>query len=176
MLHPSQGDTYSNWQGKAWRFQGHYSRQSVVSHPEGATRGSSTSEEGRHWRYRHRHCVGQKLPVCHRGEDRLPYRWVPRIGPRYHCQSSMLFWSPSHRQRSGFHYGIINTYYPANINVLFFMKAGYYDIGIAGGVESMSINPMAWDGGLNPVAVEHPSASGCYMNMGQVCKQYFFYI
>jgi len=32
----------------------------------------------------------------------------------------------------------------------------------------MSINPMAWDGGLNTLALEHPSAKGCYMNMGQV--------
>lgn len=29
------------------------------------------------------------------------------------------------------------------------IKAGYYTIGIAGGVESMSTNPMAWEGGVN---------------------------
>ena len=48
-------------------------------------------------------------------------------------------------------------------------EAGYYDIGIAGGVESMSSNSMdRWDGGINQEALQHPSAKGCYLNMGQV--------
>ncbi len=50
-------------------------------------------------------------------------------------------------------------------------EAGYYDIGIAGGVESMSSNSMdRWDGGINQEALQHPSAKGCYLNMGQVMR------
>jgi acetyl-CoA acyltransferase 1 len=30
------------------------------------------------------------------------------------------------------------------------IKAGYYTIGIAGGVETMTANPMNWEGGVNP--------------------------
>eukprot|EP01025_Chloroclados_australasicus_P044196 TRINITY_DN47692_c0_g1_i1.p1 TRINITY_DN47692_c0_g1~~TRINITY_DN47692_c0_g1_i1.p1 ORF type:complete len:192 (-),score=25.61 TRINITY_DN47692_c0_g1_i1:12-587(-) len=30
------------------------------------------------------------------------------------------------------------------------IKAGYYTIGLAGGVESMTANPMKWEGGVNP--------------------------
>jgi acetyl-CoA acetyltransferase len=30
------------------------------------------------------------------------------------------------------------------------IKAGFYDIGIGGGLESMSSNPMAWEGSVNP--------------------------
>lgn len=50
------------------------------------------------------------------------------------------------------------------------IQSGFYDIGIAGGVESMSVNPMSWDGGLNALALEHPSAKGCYLNMGQTSE------
>jgi hypothetical protein len=52
-------------------------------------------------------------------------------------------------------------------------QAGYYDIGIAGGVESMSSNSMdRWDGGINQEALQHPSAKGCYLNMGQVMRMH----
>lgn len=47
---------------------------------------------------------------------------------------------------------------------------GTYEIGIAGGVESMSINPMGWEGSINEEAVNHPLAQGCYMNMGQTSE------
>mmetsp|Transcript_39080 Transcript_39080/g.110697 ORF Transcript_39080/g.110697 Transcript_39080/m.110697 type:complete len:201 (-) Transcript_39080:168-770(-) len=30
------------------------------------------------------------------------------------------------------------------------IKAGYYTIGLAGGVETMTLNPMKWEGGINP--------------------------
>ncbi|EAL70062.1 hypothetical protein ACTFIW_003950 [Dictyostelium discoideum] len=50
------------------------------------------------------------------------------------------------------------------------VKAGFYDIGLAGGVESMSLNPMAWDGGFNEVAQEDPIISGCYNTMGQTSE------
>jgi len=55
-------------------------------------------------------------------------------------------------------------------NVASAITAGYYDIGIAGGVESMSVNSMGWDGSVNPSALEHPVAKGCYMNMGQTSE------
>lgn len=56
-------------------------------------------------------------------------------------------------------------------NVASAIKAGYYDIGIAGGVESMSSNSMdRWDGGFNQEALKHPSAKGCYLNMGQTSE------
>lgn len=29
------------------------------------------------------------------------------------------------------------------------IRAGFYTIGLAGGVETMSFNPMAWEGGIN---------------------------
>jgi len=50
------------------------------------------------------------------------------------------------------------------------IKNGYYQIGIAGGVESMSSNPMAWEGSINQEALAHPSAAGCYINMGQTSE------
>lgn len=55
-------------------------------------------------------------------------------------------------------------------NVAASIKSGYYDIGIAGGVESMSANPMAWDGAINEDAVKHDLASGCYLGMGQTSE------
>jgi len=55
-------------------------------------------------------------------------------------------------------------------NVASAITAGLYEIGVAGGVESMSTNPMGWDGGLNAAALEHPSAKGCYLNMGQTSE------
>jgi acetyl-CoA acyltransferase 1 len=50
------------------------------------------------------------------------------------------------------------------------IKVGTYEIGIAGGVESMSINPMGWDGAINEDAMNHPLANGCYMGMGQTSE------
>jgi acetyl-CoA acetyltransferase len=46
------------------------------------------------------------------------------------------------------------------------IKAGYYTIGLAGGVETMSSNPMAWEGGINPKIDNFPKAQGCLMPMG----------
>lgn len=56
-------------------------------------------------------------------------------------------------------------------NVAGAIKAGYYEMGVAGGVESMSANPMSWDGGINMEAVAHDSAKGCYMSMGQTSEE-----
>lgn len=50
------------------------------------------------------------------------------------------------------------------------IQAGHYDVGIAGGVEVMSITPMSWDAGVNEEALGHPMAMGCYMSMGQTSE------
>lgn len=47
------------------------------------------------------------------------------------------------------------------------IKAGYYTIGIAGGVESMTINPMAWEGGINPKVEGNQQAQDCLLPMGE---------
>lgn len=46
------------------------------------------------------------------------------------------------------------------------IKAGFYDVGIAGGVETMSLNPMAWEGGPNPRIATMSQTQGCLMPMG----------
>ncbi|KAG2490550.1 hypothetical protein HYH03_010944 [Edaphochlamys debaryana] len=46
------------------------------------------------------------------------------------------------------------------------IKAGFYTVGLAGGVETMSLNPMAWEGGINPRIAEFPAAQGCMLPMG----------
>ncbi|CAG9461079.1 unnamed protein product [Pedinophyceae sp. YPF-701] len=46
------------------------------------------------------------------------------------------------------------------------IKAGYYDIGIAGGIETMSINPMDWKGDISPASVMHEQARSCLLPMG----------
>lgn len=46
------------------------------------------------------------------------------------------------------------------------IKAGYYAVGLAAGVETMSSNPMAWEGGINPRIEQFPKAQGCLMPMG----------
>ena len=46
------------------------------------------------------------------------------------------------------------------------IKAGYYEVGIAAGVETMSKNPMKWDGGFNPKAASVTNAQNCLIPMG----------
>eukprot|EP00891_Asterochloris_glomerata_P004688 jgi/Astpho2/4688/Aster-00248 len=46
------------------------------------------------------------------------------------------------------------------------IKAGFYDVGIGGGVETMSLNPMAWEGGVNPKVAASKKAQSCLMPMG----------
>lgn len=46
------------------------------------------------------------------------------------------------------------------------IKAGMYTIGIAGGVESMTSTPMAWEGGVNPRVAENQCAADCLLPMG----------
>eukprot|EP01112_Ceratiomyxa_fruticulosa_P020932 TRINITY_DN7264_c0_g1_i1.p1 TRINITY_DN7264_c0_g1~~TRINITY_DN7264_c0_g1_i1.p1 ORF type:complete len:427 (-),score=99.13 TRINITY_DN7264_c0_g1_i1:84-1364(-) len=55
-------------------------------------------------------------------------------------------------------------------NVAGAIRSGTYEVGIAGGVESMSLNPMAWDGDLNQTALAHEKASGCYSTMGETSE------
>ena len=49
------------------------------------------------------------------------------------------------------------------------IKSGYYSVGLAGGVETMSTNPMAWDGGVNPKVAENQQAQDCLLPMGACC-------
>jgi len=52
-------------------------------------------------------------------------------------------------------------------NVAASIKAGFYDLGIAGGVELMSLYPMGtWDGKVNEQLFEDELAKGCLMAMG----------
>lgn len=46
------------------------------------------------------------------------------------------------------------------------IKAGYYTVGLAAGVETMSAHPMSWEGGVNPGIERFPQAQGCLMPMG----------
>lgn len=46
------------------------------------------------------------------------------------------------------------------------IKSGFYSVGLAGGVESMSTNPMAWEGGINPRISENENAQNCLLPMG----------
>lgn len=46
------------------------------------------------------------------------------------------------------------------------IKSGYYTVGIAGGVETMTQNPMVWEGGVNPRIADCPAAQGCLLPMG----------
>lgn len=46
------------------------------------------------------------------------------------------------------------------------IKAGYYTVGLAGGVEAMSQTPMAWEGGVNPKIGNNKKAQSCLMPMG----------
>lgn len=50
------------------------------------------------------------------------------------------------------------------------IRAGYYEVALAGGVESMSANPMAWDGKMNEDALADERISGCYSPMGQTSE------
>lgn len=46
------------------------------------------------------------------------------------------------------------------------IRAGYYTVGLAGGVEAMSQTPMAWEGGVNPKIGNNKKAQSCLMPMG----------
>ncbi|XP_010696158.2 3-ketoacyl-CoA thiolase 2, peroxisomal [Beta vulgaris subsp. vulgaris] len=46
------------------------------------------------------------------------------------------------------------------------IKAGFYDIGIGAGLESMTTNPMAWEGSVNPRVKELAQAQDCLLPMG----------
>ena len=47
------------------------------------------------------------------------------------------------------------------------IKAGFYTVGLAGGVEAMSQTPMAWEGGVNPKIGNNKKAQSCLMPMGE---------
>ncbi|KAI4338203.1 hypothetical protein L6164_016547 [Bauhinia variegata] len=46
------------------------------------------------------------------------------------------------------------------------IRAGFYDIGIGAGLESMTINPMAWEGSVNPKVKINEQAQNCLLPMG----------
>ena len=46
------------------------------------------------------------------------------------------------------------------------IRAGFYDIGIGAGLESMTSNPMAWEGSVNPKVEMHQQAQNCLLPMG----------
>lgn len=46
------------------------------------------------------------------------------------------------------------------------IKAGFYDIGIGAGLESMTANPMAWEGSVNPKTRSLQKAQDCLLPMG----------
>ncbi|KAL6633305.1 hypothetical protein ACP70R_025976 [Stipagrostis hirtigluma subsp. patula] len=46
------------------------------------------------------------------------------------------------------------------------IKAGFYDIGIGAGLESMSINSIAWEGQVNPKINAFQKAQDCLLPMG----------
>ncbi|KAL6571327.1 3-ketoacyl-CoA thiolase 2, peroxisomal [Orobanche hederae] len=46
------------------------------------------------------------------------------------------------------------------------IKAGFYDIGIGAGLESMTVNPMAWEGSVNPRVKMMAQAQDCLLPMG----------
>ena len=46
------------------------------------------------------------------------------------------------------------------------IKAGYYDMGIGAGVETMTANPMKWEGGFNPRIASSSDAQNCLIPMG----------
>ncbi|OIW20690.1 hypothetical protein TanjilG_21016 [Lupinus angustifolius] len=46
------------------------------------------------------------------------------------------------------------------------IKAGFYDIGIGAGLESMTANPMAWEGSVNPKVELFEQAQNCLLPMG----------
>ncbi|XP_022147097.1 3-ketoacyl-CoA thiolase 2, peroxisomal [Momordica charantia] len=46
------------------------------------------------------------------------------------------------------------------------IRAGFYDIGIGAGLESMTVNPMAWEGSVNPRAKSLEHAQNCLLPMG----------
>lgn len=47
------------------------------------------------------------------------------------------------------------------------IRAGFYNVGLAGGVEAMSQTPMAWEGGVNPRAAKNKKAMSCLIPMGK---------
>jgi len=46
------------------------------------------------------------------------------------------------------------------------IRAGFYTVGLAAGVETMTAHPMTWEGGVNARIGDFPKAAGCLMPMG----------
>ncbi|KAF8402058.1 hypothetical protein HHK36_013010 [Tetracentron sinense] len=54
----------------------------------------------------------------------------------------------------------------AVVDVAAAIKSGFYDIGIGAGLESMTVNPLVWDGSINPNAKIFAQAQDCLLPMG----------
>jgi hypothetical protein len=52
-------------------------------------------------------------------------------------------------------------------NVAASIRAGFYTIGLAGGVETMSMDPMDWAGDMNPKLADNQGAMDCMLPMGE---------
>ena len=53
------------------------------------------------------------------------------------------------------------------------IRAGFYNVGLAGGVEAMSQTPMAWEGGVNPRAAKNKKAMSCLIPMGDLLLTFY---
>ena len=56
------------------------------------------------------------------------------------------------------------------------IRAGYYNIGIAAGVESMTSNPMDWKAGINPRVADNKDAANCMLPMGETRCNHLAYL
>ncbi|CAB4261402.1 unnamed protein product [Prunus armeniaca] len=56
--------------------------------------------------------------------------------------------------------------FPGSADVAASIRAGFYDIGIGAGLESMTANPMAWEGSVNPKVKIFEQAQNCLLPMG----------
>ncbi|PWZ20341.1 3-ketoacyl-CoA thiolase 2, peroxisomal [Zea mays] len=90
------------------------------------------------------------------GQARRLQGHLPR-GPPHCCSHGSLPFKVNHQCSSGLQ---------AVADVAAAIKAGYYDIGIGAGLESMSINSIAREGQVNPKISAFQKAQDCLLPMG----------
>ena len=47
------------------------------------------------------------------------------------------------------------------------IKSGFYTVGLAGGVETMTLDGMSWKGSVNPKVESCTEAADCLLPMGK---------
>ena len=47
------------------------------------------------------------------------------------------------------------------------IKSGFYTVGLAGGVETMTLDGMSWKGSVNPKVESCAEAADCLLPMGK---------